>query len=172
MRSILIGLCGYGRVGKTTTALAVRDIISNEGEVTILPFAEPLKDLARYYFGWDGTKDERGRRLLQSLGTEVGRNWDPEFWVKKWTASATEIMSRGAAIISDDVRFDNEASAIKALGGVVVRLSHGTRGSEAASFAHASERPDDINHDIMIYMEDKTPSEVAREIIIEALKLG
>lgn len=102
----------------------------------IIPFAKPLKSLARDFFGWDGQKDERGRKLLQVLGTEVGREyggWD--FWIKKWKLEIEkfqeEIFSKipknwqphtHLLIIVDDVRFSNEAEEIINLGGKVFEV--------------------------------------------------
>lgn len=45
-------------------------------------FADPLKFIARTYFGWDGEKDEKGRHLLQQLGTERGHQIIPGIWSK------------------------------------------------------------------------------------------
>jgi len=138
--SEVIGFCGKAGVGKTTTANALIEYITPRHAyyrpATIVSFAEPLKELARDFFGWDGQKDERGRRLLQQLGTDVGRSWDPEFWVKKWTAKAEQWMKRGSHVIVDDVRFQNEVDAIIALGGTVFQLDSETRG---LCSSHASE---------------------------------
>ena len=39
-----------------------------------------LKYIATQYFGSDGKKDEKGRHLLQWLGTEIFRTKNPNFW--------------------------------------------------------------------------------------------
>ncbi len=37
--------------------------------------------LSENYF-WNGKKDDFGRKLLQYLGTEVGRSLDPDYWIR------------------------------------------------------------------------------------------
>lgn len=60
------------------------------------------------------------RKLLQNYGTEVRRVEDIDYWVKKWKASIDKIASD--TIIVDDVRFENEANAVKRAGGMIVRI--------------------------------------------------
>jgi|ADurb_Cas_03_Slu_FD_contig_41_2604548_length_690_multi_4_in_0_out_0_1 dephospho-CoA kinase len=43
-------------------------------------FADKLKETA-YMLGWNGLKDEKGRWLLQQLGTEIGRTYDKKVWI-------------------------------------------------------------------------------------------
>lgn len=118
MKPIVIGLAGRMWSGKTTTAKAIVEQLSQEGRTAvILSLAAPLKDLARTYFGWNGQKDERGRRLLQRLGTDVGREWDPDFWVNKWRDMARQQLRVGISVVCDDMRFANEAAAVVELGG-------------------------------------------------------
>lgn len=117
----LIGITGKMGSGKTTVA----NILANKpGNIEILPFSKPLKDIA-YQMGWDGQKDIKGRRLLQLLGTECGRECiSQDIWVKKWIAVAypkakvSHTFGRSAynnIIIADDVRFDNEEFGINKL---------------------------------------------------------
>jgi hypothetical protein len=75
-----IGLSGAAGAGKDTAA----DAILAQGPFYVDHFAADLKRIARDYFGWDGKKDERGRKLLQLLGTEVGRAWYEGIWVEKY----------------------------------------------------------------------------------------
>lgn len=70
---MIIGFTGNMQAGKTTCA-----------EYTGFPiysFASPVKAIATI-MGWDGNKDEKGRKLLQSLGTETGRAYDELMWLK------------------------------------------------------------------------------------------
>lgn len=165
-RGFVVGFCGAAQVGKTTTAQAVRERI--RGPSVILPFAAPLKQLARDYFGWDGTKDARGRQLLQMLGTDVGRWWDENFWVKKWAGEADGLCSRGTSILVDDVRFQNEVDAIHSLGGFVVHLSHPTRGLSGLIGSdlalHASECQTLENIDYRLQLGNLSPSSAAVDI--------
>lgn len=72
------------------------------------------------HIGWDKAKVEylEVRQLMQRLGTEAGRNLLGEnFWVDQFFA--THLVNN---LIITDVRFPNEAEAIKARGGIIVRI--------------------------------------------------
>ena len=62
-------------------------------------------------------RDEVTRALLQEYGTEVRRAQDPDYWVKLWRNSITVNYDR--PIVAADVRFPNEAEAIRREGGQV-----------------------------------------------------
>lgn len=62
------------------------------------------------------------RLVLQTHGTDVRRVEDPDYWVRKALEKADEVLASGRAAVITDVRFPNEAMAIKAGGGLVVRL--------------------------------------------------
>jgi len=71
--------------------------------IKICRFAEGVKQVARDGFGWDGVKDEKGRRLLQVVGTECGRDYNKNIWAEK---AYTD--NKGDILIFDDWRFPNE----------------------------------------------------------------
>jgi hypothetical protein len=147
-RRIVIGICGHAGAGKSTLAQMLCDLLGEDAYVA--PFAGPLKSVA-HSLGWDGRKDRKGRRLLQLLGTEVGRKCiHPDVWVRLWLEDAAE---SGGHVVADDVRFGNEAQAIRDLGGVIVRVRR--RATDPGRFRlllhrigwrlHESERPDLID---------------------------
>lgn len=117
-----IGFVGQAGSGKTTCAMIAKSILIDRGhiDVGILPFAAPLKQFA-IELGWNGEKDEKGRRLLQLLGTECGRQCiHPDLWVMKWEDRANEYN----ITIADDIRFENEAKAIKKRG-ILIHVARG-----------------------------------------------
>jgi len=118
----IIGIAGRAGSGKSEVA---RMVIDSGDDVWAVPFAGPLKEIATHQFGWDGEKDARGRRLLQMLGTDVGRAYDPQIWVKKFRDRIDTLrLWHGIRwVVSDDVRFENEAAEIHRMGGVVVRVN-------------------------------------------------
>lgn len=117
--TILIGLCGRREVGKSSVAKFIKDF---EPNTRVLPFAEQLKTLAMQ-LGWNGIKDEKGVYILQHLGTDVCRTIDTDYWIKKWKQAYVMAVELGyKVIISDDVRFLNEAQTILDQGGVLVKL--------------------------------------------------
>lgn len=62
------------------------------------------------------------RALLQWWGTEFRRASDPNYWVNKAFASVEEYKDKAIIFVIEDVRFENEAEAILAAGGVIVRI--------------------------------------------------
>jgi len=123
----IIGLTGKAGAGKTTFANMVIDkyleLTKNRIGCSILPFAKALKDLA-LSLGWDGIKDEKGRKLLQLLGTDVCRNCiDNEYWIKRWLESLAKQRSNNIhLVVVDDVRFPNEVVTINNLNGDIYKV--------------------------------------------------
>lgn len=138
---MLIGLCGYAGAGKDTAA----QVLIDEFFFQRIAFADPIKGalLALDPFvpgntegsftrlsefqkdqDWAQVKEyPEVRRLMQIIGTEVGRNlFDPDIWVKLAEAKLLSTMSVGHTVITD-VRFPNEARLIKKHRGVLVRVS-------------------------------------------------
>jgi len=137
---MIIGLSGYARSGKDTAA---DRLVNNHGFVRY-SFAAPMKE-AMYIlnpivgsdgigpfkyknlvdtYGLDKAKESYPeiRRLLQVFGTEVGRDM---FGANFWVDLALNKIDVDKAVISD-VRFKNEADAIKKSGGQVWRINrHG-----------------------------------------------
>jgi hypothetical protein len=85
------------------------------------------------------------REFLQYFGTEVGRNIDKDLWVKALMYSYGR--DKENHWIIPDVRFPNEADAIRNAGGVLWKIERD--GSGAGN--HISEKLiDDINVDLVI----------------------
>jgi len=105
-----IGLIGLAGSGKDTAARALL-----ERGWQRVGFADAIKTKA-YFLGWDGLKDERGRRLLQDLGMAM-RRFDENFWIHKAQNSM-----KGGPCVFTDVRFQNEADFICESGGIIVRV--------------------------------------------------
>jgi len=112
---MIVGLVGAAGAGKD----AVAEILVRRHEFVRIAFADALKTIAKDALGWDGHKDARGRRLLQVLGTEAGRGYNPLVWVQKIQADPRWTNPR---VVISDVRFQNEADMIHAEGGRVLRV--------------------------------------------------
>lgn len=129
---MLIGLSGKKRVGKDTCG----HWLEVKHDFTRVSFAALLKKQATR-LGWDGRKDERGRKLLQDLGMVV-RNYDENFWVDaafRELAKLERTTGQEKFVITD-VRFKNEAREIKEVGGIMIRI---TSPNEIVDDTHASE---------------------------------
>ncbi len=133
MSGILIGLSGKKYSGKTTAA----NYLEGHGFIP-LAFADPLKAAAREIFDLSNEetngelKEEVNpywgvtpRQLLQRMGTEAMRGtFGPDIWIKALFAKVDRYQSTGLQpdFVVSDVRFKNEADAIRARGGYVVRI--------------------------------------------------
>jgi len=115
-----IGISGFMGAGKSTVA----DMMKCElGCAEVLAMAKPIKDIAGI-MGWNGKKDEKGRRLLQLIGTECGREclYD-NVWVDMWFRTVNAWPCHVRYAICDDIRFDNEAAGIIKAGGFIVLVT-------------------------------------------------
>jgi len=101
-------ISGYMGCGKTTATTWLRDKLGTP-PAYILSLASPIKAIAKVCFGWDGVKDNRGRKLLQVLGTEAGREYNPNIWVERLYSTILSLPEK-SIILVDDWRFFNEYS--------------------------------------------------------------
>lgn len=145
---MIIGLTGKARSGKDT----VRQILERTYGFEGFAFADALKQAMVPLFGIDprhlyddkkkeqpipGWGDLTMRRAMQLLGTEAMRGtFGDDFWIKRLRK---EIYGKRMVVISD-VRFDNEAAAIRNWGGAIVEVKRTSAGLQDDAGAHASEK--------------------------------
>lgn len=138
--SVLVDEFGFARVA---FADPLRD-----AALALDPFVGPTSlpgDLVPSYhrlsgvidaLGWEAAKDfaPEVRRILQALGTDAIRALDDDFWVRmamekvgalreatrRWPSG--ELYTPGRPVIVTDVRFPNEAEAIRLAGGILIRV--------------------------------------------------
>lgn len=147
----LIGLTAPARSGKDTVA----DYMVREHGFVKHSFAAPIRELAARILGisleeLEATKEQpvgwlggiTPRRMMQTVGTEWGRNIDPALWIKSALRRAQADMAWGRSVVICDVRFDNEAVALRSMGGKVWRIERPAAGTAST---HASETPIDSN---------------------------
>lgn len=69
------------RHGKDTAAAMIAEYLEKQGHrVLITHFADLLKYICTKFFGWNGDKDEKGRTLLQYVGTDIVGAKKPGYW--------------------------------------------------------------------------------------------
>lgn len=159
MSALIIGLVGKAGSGKSTAAR----ILSAEMGFSRRPMAYGLKamlgalgvpstildgDIKLKSMPLPVLGGMTFRYAAQTLGTEWGRNYmGQDFWVNTWKASNPA----GVDVVADDVRFANEAAALRDLGGIIVRIRRTGAGEVGAAAQHASETEQDaILHDYEI----------------------
>jgi post-segregation antitoxin (ccd killing protein) len=148
-KQILIGLCGPAGCGKDTVA----DLLVKHGAFHKYALASPIKQGLEAMFGltpdvWDDREmketvlpwlGKSPRQLAQTLGTEWGRQHvHTDLWMmlgmRRWDLVRQAVSPR---LVISDVRFDNEAQAIKQAGGTVWLVE---REGIASVAAHVSEK--------------------------------
>jgi len=122
---MIIGLSGYATSGKDTVA----KILIEDYGYTRIAFADPIREAVYILnpivkdgfrvqglvdvYGWEVAKTDYPeiRRLLQVFGSELGREkFGNNFWVNQ---ALFGIGNANSKVVITDVRFPNEASAIK-----------------------------------------------------------
>lgn len=142
--------------GKTAAA---QHLVKHHG-FRALKFAAPLKDMTRAllpHLGVRGDKIEgyvegkyketpidgfdglTSRRIMQTLGTEWGREHiRPDLWTHITREAVQRCIDLCVPVVIDDMRFLNEFETVHALGGVCYRIVRPDAG-EPVSMGHASE---------------------------------
>lgn len=126
---MIIGLTGLMGSGKSTAAQLLEKL--NRESTGIVKFAAPLYQIQEMVYERISAVHQRphnfikDRKLLQWIGTEWGRGTISEsLWVDLWSSEVQHLLNMGASmVISDDVRFDNEAKMVRAMGGSVVQIT-------------------------------------------------
>jgi hypothetical protein len=152
----LIGLAGAGGAGKSTAAQILREI-GFEVVVTGAPLKAGLRAMLAS-LGVSGLTIERmvegdlkrapcrvlaGKsptEAMQSLGSDWGRDMiGAGVWIDPARRKAGRLLAAGGRVALDNVRFENEAQAVRDLGGEVWRVI-GRADMDPGTAAHGSER--------------------------------
>lgn len=112
MKIVLIS--GKARHGKDTVAGMLDDILKNKGnKVLITHYGDLLKYICKNFFNWNGVKDDKGRTILQYVGTDVIRQKNPDMWVDFIIKILTYFNNTWDYVLIPDCRFPNEVDKIK-----------------------------------------------------------
>jgi hypothetical protein len=148
----IIGLCGFGGVGKDTVA----QLLVENHHFTKRAFADKLREFALFldsYLpeaqgkysdlercgGYEQAKRTHPcvRQYLVTIGEACRKTFSPTHWIDMCLARAT--LCHGDAIVISDVRYPNEVEAIHQAGGVIWRIHRpdceAAHPTEAASIA-------------------------------------
>ncbi|QPB09783.1 dNMP kinase [Streptomyces phage Shady] len=167
-----VALMGKARSGKDTAAAFLVDVHGYKR----LAFADPLKHMADEVdpliptsvgvhvrlkslvrdVGWEYAKDNypEVRRVLQHIGQTI-RDRDPDYWVRLLMAQVEGAREFGYPVVVSDVRYPNEAEALRAAGFKLVRIYR--PGNEDAG-THESETALDNYVGDAVIRNDMTPA--------------
>lgn len=174
MPPALIGLIGKKRVGKDTAA---KFLVEDHGFVRYA-FADPLKAAALAtdpivssypaevrlsqvvkLRGWEHAKETAEvRAYLQRFGVAMREKVNPSVWLD---ATMCPVMDEARPVVITDVRFPNEADAIEAAGGILVRV---IRSSAPNNDSHVSETALD-RRDCAAFIVNDGPMESLRSAV-------
>lgn len=142
----IIAFTGLAGAGKSTAAF---HLIQTHGWARVR-FAGPLKAMMAA-LGLSAAEIEGERKELpcallggrtpryamQTIGTEWGRDIiNEDLWIHAWRAALDRVPA-GVPVVVDDCRFPNEAAAVRAEGGSLIRIDRAGAGAGAAG--HSSE---------------------------------
>lgn len=185
-----LGIIGRAGCGKTT---AMNHLMGGHKSAARISFASPLKQMTYEFLRSAAPRDQKQgvsfymndgkddpipwlgnvtcRRIMQTLGTEWGRNCiHPDIWVgiaaMRYEAHLNAPFGQNPdatlRAISDDVRFANEAEMIRAAGGCILRIVRPEDGRPPETYNHASEKAE-IEPDLTI-VNDGTVDDLKAEL--------
>lgn len=130
--SQIVGICGRKGSGKTATAV----FLNRRFAFSALNFADDVKDVCADLFGLDehhlrGTQKQKEtihprlgktpREIMQHVGHSM-RQIDDEVWINRVLVTAKELVEGDESVTIGDVRYANEAEAIRRAKGIVLLI--------------------------------------------------
>lgn len=169
MSDIIIGVAGPARSGKNEIAKYLQKYHAFHED----SFAAPIREACIRILGLSGLDEldevkqtphvllggKTPREFMQVMGTEFGRQM---IWDDIWVQSCIQRCEKFQRVVISDVRFDNEAEAIREKGGFIIRVDRPDVRIEQSS--HASESGINktyINYEIV---NDSTFGDLYRQI--------
>ena len=128
---MIIGFKGYKRSGKTTAANYLcsehKFKMANFKDGLIAEMIDNLPDTLNalcleYSLQINQLFEKKPhimRTLMQNYGTDLRRKENPNYWVEIWQKTVANLDGH---VVVDDVRFTNEADAIRLAGGIIVHI--------------------------------------------------
>lgn len=110
----IYAISGKAQHGKDTFANVLYEELTNKGHRVLLThYADLLKYICKTFFNWNGEKDEKGRHILQYVGTDVVRKERPDYWVEFVLDMIDLFGENWDYVIIPDTRFPNEIDKLK-----------------------------------------------------------
>ena len=95
----------------------MREALEADGfSVLITHYGDLVKYVCKAFFNWDGQKDEKGRTLLQFVGTDIIRAQRQDYWVGFVRDMLTFFDGQWDYALIPDCRFPNEIDVMESAG--------------------------------------------------------
>ena len=143
--------------GKETVANFMKECLEAKGKrVLVTHYADLVKYVCKTFFDWDGQKDEKGRTLLQYVGTDIVREKEPDYWVGFITDMLYFFEDRWDYVLIPDTRFPNEIDYMKDAGFDVLYIRVIRENFESPLTEEQQKHPsetalDEYEADVMLY---------------------
>ena len=175
MTAVVIGICGKAGAGKSTVADMIARELVERGypEVHVLSFADPMRDLMRDIFSPEdynkgtsvdtkqthlmgGFENATYRQIMQTLGTEWGRNMiGKNIWIDALNSRLNQIdddSTTEPVFIIPDVRFDNEFDYVATdMEGILAHVTGRCHDDMGHQSEHSSELDDPKDYASIIF---------------------
>lgn len=113
----IVCISGKAQNGKDTTTNFLSEALTAKGyRVLIAHFGDLVKYVCKTFFGWDGKKDEKGRTLLQYVGTDKIRAVSPDYWANFIVSILDIFRDEWDYVLLPDCRFPNEYEIFETFG--------------------------------------------------------
>ena len=110
----VIPISGKARHGKDTCAEMLNEYLTDHGyRVLITHYGDLVKYVCKKFFDWDGRKDDKGRALLQYVGTDVVRSKVTDYWCNFIVDMLNFFGSEWDFVLIPDTRFPNEIECLR-----------------------------------------------------------
>ena len=115
-KPMVITISGKMGSGKDTVAKYLKEELEKSGQtVLITHYADLLKYICKTFLEWDGKKDDAGRKLLQTVGTDIFRRNDENFFCTFLVEVLNNLSWMWDFVLIPDARFQNEIECIKSI---------------------------------------------------------
>ena len=136
-KQLLIGLCSKARHGKDTVA----DHLVNKHNFYKGSFANSVKQFAVRHFDFHpeevyGDKTKKSRWVLQAIGNGCREEFGKNIWIDKLFS----VIAGVELVVISDVRYLNEAEAIKERGGYIIKIER----PDAPKIEHGADHPSEV----------------------------
>lgn len=152
----VICISAKARHGKDASAEILKDIFEARGKkVLITHYADLVKYVCKTFFNWNGEKDDYGRTLLQTVGTDIISVQQKDFWVNFIISILKFFPNEWDVVLIPDCRYPIEYELMKDnFDTALLRIERPNfdNGLSATQKAHSSETAlDNYKFDTIIY---------------------